>query len=86
LEIAKKQKRRTASSGAFVYTWGFSLCCFCSSFSFCPPLFHHFGNTSFSGGAQATTATPSTPAIAQKASLAASPSAVPTFQSSNGLL
>jgi hypothetical protein len=78
-----KTKAPNNRYGAFVLI-PVSLCGLCGSLSFCPPLFHHFRNTSLSSGAKTTTATPPAPAIAWPG-LAAAP-AVSTFQSRNGLL
>jgi hypothetical protein len=82
-EILKQKRRTIKVYGAFVLYLG-SLGSFGCSFSFRPPLFHHFRNALLSRGAEPTTATPPTPAIPE-AGLPAAP-AVRTFQSSNGLL
>jgi len=79
-----KNKSAEQQSTALLFLYLFPLCGLCGSLSFCPPLFHHFRNTSFSRGAKTTTATPPAPAIAWPGPAAAP--AVSTFQSKNGLL
>jgi len=75
-----KTKAPTPQCAALLFTPD-SLRGLCGSFSFCPPLFHHFGNAFFGCGAETTAATFPSPAI-PKPSL----SAVSTLQGSNGLL